>query len=391
MKKIIIAALFISIQLYLFSIKINIANLNIYTSELDVELNKKDLKSSTLLFKYLKRKDFEGHLNIKQVSKSITYSDKLTKSTLDASELCELLNIDFLLYGFIEKTNKYYNAEVRLFENENKIDKKSFFVKNDTDDIDVIIEELADKIFKYLNGMLGYSDTYDKSRRGFGGIGIYTGVGYWFPMGDWWSVLTGLVCFEHGVNVIPITPIVDKRNFNFYLRYGFYISYSLGMNKPNYLTSYFNSIILKIPAEVCFEIYNRNVFIVSFGPQLQIDILYQELLFADPETTVSPSFSLTSGVGYEYWFGERKLAGIGVNNIFDFTFYSVMFYDYKLQFYSICRIPIKENLKEKLRKEILEELQIEIQEKREKEKEAPDNTIIEDKEEDIELDENEKI
>ena len=133
-----------------FGIKIYIANLNIYRGDTKVELTAKEKKASTLLFRSIKKRDFEGLLNIEFTKNTIMFSEKATKSTIDASELTSYLHIDYLLYGFIEKTYKYYNAEIRLFESDTKTDKKTIYVKTELGTIEEVIEELADKFVKYM-------------------------------------------------------------------------------------------------------------------------------------------------------------------------------------------------------------------------------------------------
>ena len=72
----------------------------------------------------------------------------------------------------------------------------------------------------------GESEKFIGFKRKFGGIGIYNSVGYWFPMSDWWEVITGLVCFETGVYVVPLSHFVGKKNLLLYMRFGFFVNYA---------------------------------------------------------------------------------------------------------------------------------------------------------------------
>jgi hypothetical protein len=89
--------------------------------------------------------------------------------------------------------------------------------------------------------------------------------------------------------------------------------------------------------EFCFELFFNNLFFVSFGPQLQLDIIYQEKLFDDPYSNASAGFSLGTAFGYEHWFGKTKQIAVGVSNAFNFTFYEQMYFDYKLNIYASYR------------------------------------------------------
>ncbi len=339
-KYILLLVFLLMIQMPMFSLKFYLANVNVYSDNQNVELNENDKNFTEIIFKAIKSKDIDGFINIGLVKDAMTFSDKITKSTLEASELCELLQVDYLLYGFLKKTNKYYDAEIRLYENSTKTDRKTFYSKVELDSFDGMIADFKDKIVDYLYNMLGKTEFYKERKKGFGGLGIYSAAGYWFPIGEWWRILTGLINIELGINVIPVTPLAKYRNFGFYLRFGLYVSYDLGMNKPDHLQSYFHSLGFYIPIETCFEVYFYNVFIIGTGPQLQLDILYQEKIFDNPSISTTASFSIIAFAGYERWFGKKKIIGIGVNNIFDFTFYNNMYFDYKIQFYTIARIPI---------------------------------------------------
>ena len=365
MKKylILIMAMTFILNFNLFCVKIYVANLNVYKADVNVELSKNEKNATNALFKAIKKTDEEGLLNLFSVSQSVTYSDKVTKSTIEAAELCELLHIDYLLYGFIEKTSKYFNAEVRLYEKDTKMDKKIFYVKTDAGNIDDVISELSDKIKNYLYSMFGVSEYFKERKTGFGGIGIYNSVGYWFPVGEWWKDITGLVTFETGLNVVPVTPMAKARNFAYYMRFGFYTSYSLAINKPGFLDSYYNSIIFRIPVENCLEIFFNHVFIIGAGPQLQLDVLYQKKLFDAPYTGATVAFSIYTNIGYEYWFGKNKVAGMGLNNIVDFTFYNPFYVDYKIELYSAVRFSLDKKAKNKTESKFKKEEKIKIENK----------------------------
>jgi|GEM_PF-4877642 len=323
----------------IFCLNIYIGNLNIYRGDTNIIITEDEENATRLIYKKLLEKDYEGLLNVKYLRSNLV-SKKIIKTTIEASETCDLLNIDYLLYGFMEKTNKYYNLEVRLFDNLKKDDIKIFYVKTGLDDFNEVIEELSYKFFNYMLKILGLSGSYQDDKRSFGGIGIYTGAGYWLPLSDWSNIITGIFNCELGFSVIPLSHIVKVRKFSFYIRCGFFISYSFAINKPDFLKSYFNSIMFKIPGELCFEIFSRNVFFIGLGTQLQFDILYQERLYEDSILTNSLGFGLFCYTGYEHWFGKNKIVAIGINNIFDFTFYNEIFIDYKIQIYSVVRIPI---------------------------------------------------
>jgi hypothetical protein len=338
--KFLLIMLYAVVSFCIYGTNIFVSSINIYNVNPDVNLTDNEKNASNVLFDALLKTDYDGMLILKKIPTTVTYQDRSIKSELEASEICDLLNIDYLLYGSIEKTNKFYNAEIFLYDNAAKSNKKTLYVKTELGDFDQFINEITLKFINYMYDKLGLTELKQERKLGFGGIGLVFASGYWIPMGNWWDFTTGLVCFETGMNVIPLKAFVKMRNFAFYMRFGLNINYSLGMNKPGHLTSYLNTLLIKVPIENCFELFNYNVITVGVGPQLQIDMMYQKLLYDPPQTKSTAAFSLYCSTGYEYWFTKKKLIGMGLINIFDFTFYDNFFVDYKVMFYTVVRIDI---------------------------------------------------
>jgi len=344
-KKIYITLIFLTIAFCSFSIGIYIADLNIYPESFDIEITQIEGEATTLLYNLIKKEDYSGLLNINLIS-NIKAADKpVIKSSIDASELCELMQINYLVYGHIKKTYEYYDAEIKIFDNEKKEVRKIFYEKAEIGNINELINSLSKKCTAYLYEILGLNEAALERKRGFGGINIYNSAGYWVPIGEWWTLITGLVTIETGLIVTPLNHFVRKRNFGFYLRFGVIPSYSLAMNKPDYLKALFHSVTIKISTDACFEFFNKNVFTIGFGPQLQLDILYQEKLYDDPYINTTIAFSLYTSIGYEHWFFKTENFAIGINNVFDFTFYNNFYMDYKIYFYTAYKIKLSKKSK----------------------------------------------
>ncbi|MCG8573227.1 MAG: hypothetical protein MJB14_24090 [Spirochaetes bacterium] len=321
-----------------YSLKINIADLNIYSSSIDVHLTEQEKDTTALFHKAIQKLDFQGLLNINKVSG--LFIESTIKSSLEASELCDLLQVDYLLYGFVEKTSRYYNVEIRIFNNISKEDQKTIFVKQELGNFDAVLAEMSLKFKDYIYQILGLTEVQKQRERGFGGISIHSGVGYWIPMTeDWWNVVTGLFNAELGVSILPVSYLAQTKNFKFNLRLNVNLSYSLGINKPDLLRSYLNTLFVKFPINFSFELFFNHVIIVGGGPGLVIDILYQKLLYDEPVSYSSLALGLFCSLKYEYWFGEKKRFAFGVNNTFNFSLYQNLLVGYQLQLYNMIRIP----------------------------------------------------
>jgi hypothetical protein len=344
-KKVIVTALFsLFILMSSFSLEVFLANLTVYPDRENVTITEEDRNITQVLYQHLLDEDFGNLLTLKLLSekKSMVFNNPAVRSRMDASEACELLGIHYIIYGSISKTLNYYDASINLFDNDLKDSRKVIYAKVGADEFEELVEDLARKYINYLYAMLGYKDKKKlASETTFGGIAIHNALGYYFPFSSWWNITTGLFTIETGIKAITMTPLGKNRNFQFSLRPGFVVSYSMGINKPGFLESYYHVLTFKLPLDNCFELFQRHTFTIGLGPQLQVAILYQKKLFDDPYTNASVAFSLFADFGYEHWFGKHKLIAVGISNTFDFTFYSNFYVDYKAQLYVINRIPIE--------------------------------------------------
>ena len=162
-------------------------------------------------------------------------------------------------------------------------------------------------------------------------IGFYGAVGYYFPMAQWWEIVTGVINVETGIKAVRLKPIFKSKIINLVLRPGFSVSYSFGINKPGYNNIYYNSILFKLPLDLCIELSNMIALTAGTGIQLQLDVFSYKHSDGTTSNYISPAFGLFVSTGFEYYFGQNRLIGIGCRNIFNFVFYDIFYTDYKLQ------------------------------------------------------------
>ena len=316
-----------------FASDVYLADLNVYTEQFGIELSDEENDFTSELYEHINTRDFEGLLNIKTLSKEYKedkYSSTVIRSVLDASELCEELDIDYLIFGYLKKDKNIYDAELRLYDHKKNENHKSFYCRVELKDFSQISGELSVKLTDYLYSILGLGRQEEKTEKEFGGFWIYNSTGYWGVIGKWSDSLVGIFSYVLGVDVIPIMPIVHKRKLDFFIRAGFHIAYSFGKNKPAVVESYLNSMDFRVPIELCFKIDKKNNISLGFGPVLHLDILKQNRHYDDPLIESTICFGLTSSLSYEYWFSSRPLA-IGFNNIINVNFYNEPLLAYRME------------------------------------------------------------
>lgn len=357
------------------------AQLPIYISELNINFENKIITSeelSLLLKDELSRNDKD--IPYKHLLRNFGWKidNWYIKNNLGAHEVCDVLDIEYILYGFVTIEDNRCLGEIRLYS---KTEGRSIFeinyqgaeltinnhvialanqINSKSEQIQEILRELALKnnmeISKpepepepqptpepvpELNPVL-VEVSPEVTQKPFvlsNYIGIYEAAGYYVPMGAYWDIFTGLLTLETGVQAVRLPHFITTPDeiFKLRLRPGLMVAYSLGMNKPGYNRYYYHGITVKIPLELCFEFSERFIFTVGTGPQLQIDIFSYTNENGTLDTLPSTTFSLFALTGFEYLFGKNRLIGIGNNHVFDFTFYQIFFPVYKVQLYVIYR------------------------------------------------------
>ena len=373
----------ICLLIIVLSISISLSakgGIDIYVSDIIVNSSKEEYKSfdiSPILTQSLlsvSSKSFTFHSFSEIVSKESIIMREKIKNDYMAYEVCDILGIRYLIYGFISAENNNMIADIRLFS---KVENKTILTinvekKNETD-LSRFIEEMILEVDNQINKDIKLKDneivvqdikgdgkteidgtennkkkkviildTKEKDKKIYVSnyIGIYNSVGYPFPIDNWWNILTGMINVETGVKIVRIKPFYDNKKVALYLKPALLFSYSLYVNKPKLSESLLNSFIFKAPLDFDVKLFNRFEIFVGLGPQVQMDLFTQKYL--DKYTNYfGVAFSLFASTGIEYFLDKRQLVSIGLNNNFDFTFYDRFFINYKLQFYTMVKFQEK--------------------------------------------------
>jgi hypothetical protein len=323
MKAIIFIILLLPFQL--FSIDLYIANWNIYSDSPSVSVGEEEQGISNLIFANLVKYDFGGYLTVQQITSFSRYASNITKSTLDASELCEQTGIDFLIYGSLKQTETYYDAELRIWDNQKKEVRKIIYAKVGLFEFPLVAELLSAQTATYLKELFGITSIIKAGKEAYSGFYFQSGAGYWLPIGDWGGFLTGLFSIETGITLIPtIIPSSDEWN-NFYFSVGLTASYNLGINQSGFEETFFHSILIRTPIELLWETLPQHIFKAGIVPIFQIDLMAQSRILNDGLMAVATGWGAGVITGYQFWFSESRDMAIGINPEIDFVFYNKLF------------------------------------------------------------------
>ena len=95
---------------------------------------------------------FEGLISFELLNSSY-YGDVYT--VIDANKACDISDSLYLLYGFIQKNEKSWFANLKLYSRNEKKIVKEFFGSDDIDKYDRLLEDLSLKIIDGINEITG--------------------------------------------------------------------------------------------------------------------------------------------------------------------------------------------------------------------------------------------
>ena len=312
------------------------------------------------------------------------------KNDYMAFEVCDIIGIDYLIYGRIEVFETNYEVELKLFsrkENKtilrvaktrkdvtdlsrfleevlmemdskvnndlvineekitvNKSDKKQEVIKEEKEktEVKVVVEEVKEKekvedkkndIKNKVNKI--YLSNY---------IGIYNGVGYNLPTGDYFPVYNGVIGFETGISLVRLNLKSFKniifKNIILQVRPDLIFSYYIMVNKEPYAQSIFNTFQFKTFFNIGLNINLFFDIFVGLGIGFELDMLYQKYLTYSPFYT-NGAFLIGLLIDSNFWFDKEKIVGLGVRNEFDFVFHADFYISYKPIIYTVIRFKEK--------------------------------------------------
>ena len=323
-KKILISVVYFFLAISIWSLDLSLANLYQYSPDGNTYTNK-DITGD--LFRCLRETDKEGLLAL-----SRTRSPAVPKSILDAAALSESEESDFILYGFLKVTGKYYDFEVKLYDHTAGEVESVFYGKNISSGYDDLVSTMSERIITYFYKILGVTKRIVEDEKEHGVIDIESGLGYWIPFDPWAESLMGLVSFHVSSSLTPVDSLFEWDIFTFALSYGIGLDYSLGMSKEGFESYSLHSIRMGFPVSLSALWHYRNKIILQMTPELQLDILLQDRLYGSMVDEQSTAFSLSTSIGYEYLFADKRFS-LGFAVRFHTAFYTQKLFSVEPYFY----------------------------------------------------------
>lgn len=305
-------------------------------------------------------KNFDFHSLSEILKEESVLNREKIKNDYMAFEVCDIIGIDYLIYGQIKKNSLTYKIELNLFSRkENKTILKVAKAKQNVDDLSRFIEEVLMETDSRVNNELSVDkekNTINKKEKSQAKseveekgiikknkykiylsnyIGIYNAVSYILPFPQYLDVYTGIIGFETGVSVVRLN-LKKYKNITIFINPDLIFAYYLLTNKEQYSESKFHNFQFKTSFSAGLNINNFFDVTIGSGIGCQIDFLYQNYLDYSP-IYVSPAFLLSCLLNCNFWLDKKRNIGLGVRNEFDFVFYKDFYVSYKPVIYTTIR------------------------------------------------------
>lgn len=295
-KKLFLIMIFLISSLYLFAETIFVAPMIIYDKDSNIIEQTKN--PSEEIFERISMYWFEGLVTFKNLSAK-KYGEIYT--TLDANRCCAAENADCILFGYVQKNESNWIANMKLYDYKTKKISKEFYSGDDIFHYERLFDNLSKNILTGLEEVIGLNhNEILKEKLHPLEIKLPISAFYWCPIDGKWNLkMIGIAGGDMGIQIYPPQPkiIVGQFLIDFSLRPEF--SYSYAMGKDNVYPLKYNafSFVLPLCAHLHFDM-NNSIYLGS-GAYYEIELLKIKPKYEKNRVHYQNIFGLESFIGYE--------------------------------------------------------------------------------------------
>ncbi|QQO10750.1 hypothetical protein [Breznakiella homolactica] len=269
-------------------------------------------------------KDLLRVLNAEEFARPLTINQSrggtIPRSFMDALNLCQANGYDYLIYGYIQKTNDAYTAELKLADRKAGAVGKTFFSSDTSDQYERLIRDLGSKIAGYFRDDLGFKPagwTSEPVRHIFG---LSMDVGYWAPLvNNWSSVVSGLGTAQLGLRYVPVSPafVTGSRAGEYSVNLD--LEYAVGRTERGLEEALIHTGIVRVGVGLDIWLNKTAQIGLGFGPSFRLDFAQRNPKYADSRTEMTGA----PGAFMEFTnrYAVHSMVSLGWNVIAEWTFY----------------------------------------------------------------------
>lgn len=251
---------------------------------------------------------------------------KTVRSSYDALKVCKEEKIEYLLYGWVKKSEHTYEGELRIFDGEGRKNIYTVYEKDGAAEYEAFIRNISGKVVEKLRELFYLpaeeeGETHSK-------INVQAEIGYWtFMNKDWLKYLTGTISVGGGLEVIPKDVAFSWKKINMYFSIGFAADYRLAVSGKEAIKSYLHTVDIAGYTNVYVNFHNEHTIYGKTGVFYDFDILSYSDKYADGKVSHSGAVGMVFGLGYKYGINEK--VRLLFENDFECIFYKKVMGKYK--------------------------------------------------------------
>lgn len=240
------------------------------------------------------------------------------QSILDAQKVCSLVTCDYLLYGYVKKSDIRWSAEIKLFNAHTKKHDAVFFASDDSEHYERFCETAARNIAEWFAGELGIRPEHKMPEERRFALDLPFNAGYWtYADSEWANVLLGTINVNTGTEFSPglTLPIFFGKKFD--VSFGLLLGYRLAVGNPTAYKAYLHGLNIIIPAYLNCYLTDRHKIIFGTGLLYESDFLILYKKYEDSSLHIVNQFGTLISLEYRYKLNDK----FSLNGGFDFDIY----------------------------------------------------------------------
>ena len=251
---------------------------------------------------------------------------KTVRSSYDALKVCKEEKIEYLVYGWIKKSEYTYEGEVRIFDGEGRKNIYTVYEKNGVEEYEAFIRNISGKAIGKLKELFYLPDEDENKTNSR--VNVQVEAGYWtFMNKDWLRYLNGTVSVGGGFEVIPNDGVVYTKKRKLYFSIGVLVKYCLGISGKGVVKSSLHNMNITGYTNMYLNFRNDHSLYAKVGVMYDVDILSYKDIHAGRKVGTSGAVGIIGGVGYKY--GVNETVRLIFESDFECIFYKKVAGKYK--------------------------------------------------------------
>ena len=243
---------------------------------------------------------------------------KSVQSILDAQKVCSLIECDYLLYGYVKKTDSHWSTEIKLFNRQTKKHDTVFFASDDPAHYERLCQTVARNIAEWFAVELGIKHEYKMPEERRFALDLPFNMGYWtYADGRWTNAILGTINVNIGTVFSPgITlPVFLGKKFD--ISFGLSLGYRLAVGNPAAYKAYLHGLNVIIPAYLNCYLTDRHKIVFATGLLYESDFLILYKKYEDGSLHIVNQFGTLISLEYRYKLNDK----FSLSGGFDFDIY----------------------------------------------------------------------